>query len=181
MRKLVIMCAAAAAVFVAGCATKEPPPPPPKPAAENTWTARLADLKRALEAATQGTGVIIEQTADNRLRVVMPNDLSFDVGRSNVKRDLAQVLDKIAEGVRGASAVSLQVIGHTDSTGGDAANDKLSLSRANSARDHLAARGVAADIISTDGKGEREPLADNTTAAGRAQNRRVEIFVAEKG
>ncbi len=124
--------------------------------------------------------MVIEQTADNQLHVVIPNELSFDTGRANVKRNLAQVLDKVAEGLKSATTASLRVVGHTDSTGSEEGNERLSVSRADSVRNHLVGRGVSTTVITTDGRGSREPLADNGTAAGRAQNRRVEIFVAEK-
>lgn len=183
MKHFVITGVAAATLFLAGCAADAPPPPAPAaPVAEtNSWTARLATLKAALEASTAGTGVVIEQTADNRLRVVMPNERSFDVGRAAVKRDLAEVLDKIAEGLRTATRAGILIVGHTDSTGGDSQNERLSVARADGARDHLVNRGVLSSIVQTEGRAAREPLATNDTAAGRAQNRRVEIFVSEKG
>ncbi|WP_432728445.1 OmpA family protein [Variovorax sp. W6] len=186
MRKFVVSGAAAAALlFIAGCASQSAPPPAPAPAAApaapaNSWTARLAALKTDLETSTKGTGVVIEQTADNQLHLVIPNELSFDTGRANVKRNLAQVLDKVAEGLKSATSASVRVVGHTDSTGSEEGNERLSVSRADSVRNHLVSRGISTTVITTDGRGSREPLADNNTAAGRAQNRRVEIFVAEK-
>ena len=188
MRKFVASAAAAAALlFIAGCASQSTTAPaasaapavqPAAPA--NSWTARLAGLKTDLEASTKGTGVVIEQTTDNQLHIVIPNELSFDVGRANVKRNLAQVLDKVAEGLKTATAASVRVVGHTDNTGSEEGNERLSVSRADSVRNHLVGRGVSTTAITTDGRGSREPLVDNGTAAGRAQNRRVEIFVAEK-
>jgi outer membrane protein OmpA-like peptidoglycan-associated protein len=71
------------------------------------------------------------------------------------------------------------VIGHTDNTGSDAVNDPLSRDRANAVRQYLAQRGVAAGRVEIAGRGEREPVADNTSEAGRAQNRRVEIYLRE--
>lgn len=180
MRKLAVAAFAAATLAVAACSSPPPPPPPAPTVQVNTWTQRLAKLKADLEAATQGTGAVVQQTPDNLLKVVMPNELSFDVGRSSVKRNLAQVLDKIGDGLNGATTASVLVVGHTDNTGGDSANDRLSVARADSARDHLTAKGVAPTTITTKGRGEREPVADNKTAASRAQNRRIELFVSEK-
>ena len=147
MRKFVVSGAAAAALlFIAGCASQSAPPPAPAPAAAaaapaNSWTARLAALKTDLETSTKGTGVVIEQTADNQLHLVIPNELSFDTGRANVKRNLAQVLDKVAEGLKSATAASVRVVGHTDSTGSEEGNERLSVSRADSVRNHLVSRG----------------------------------------
>jgi len=184
MRKFVVSSAAMAAVlFIAGCASSTPPAEAPaaqQAAPANSWTARLDALKAELESSTKGTGVVIEQTADNQLHVVIPNELSFDTGRANVKRNLAQVLDKVAEGLKSATTASLRVVGHTDSTGSEEGNERLSVSRADSVRNHLVGRGVSTTAITTDGRGSREPVADNGTVAGRAQNRRVELFVAEK-
>jgi outer membrane protein OmpA-like peptidoglycan-associated protein len=73
----------------------------------------------------------------------------------------------------------IAVIGHTDSTGSDATNNALSVERAQSVRDYLAGRGVSPTRIRTEGHGEREPIADNGTDAGRARNRRVEIYLSE--
>jgi len=186
MRKFVVSSAAAAALlFIAGCASQSQPPATAAPAAAtaapaNSLTARLATLKTDLETSTKGTGAVIEQTADNQLHVVIPNELSFDSGRANVKRNLAQVLDKVAEGLKSATAASVRVVGHTDNTGSEEGNERLSVSGADRVRNHLVSRGVSTTAITTDGRGSREPLADNGTVAGRAQNRRVEIFVAEK-
>ncbi len=190
MRKFVVSGAAAAALFIAGCASQQSATPSQgaapaggqaaAAAPANSWTARLEALKTELEGSTKGTGVVIEQTSDNQLHLVIPNEMSFDVGRANVKRNLAQVLDKVAEGLRSATAASVRVVGHTDNTGSEEGNERLSVSRADSVRNHLVARGVSTTVVTTDGRGSREPIADNATPAGRAQNRRVEIFVAEK-
>ena len=69
--------------------------------------------------------------------------------------------------------------GHTDNTGSAAINNPLSVERAQSVRDYLVTRGVAAARVETAGRGEREPVASNATEAGRAKNRRVEIFLRE--
>lgn len=189
LKKSKLLAASAACVLLlAGCASPEPAPapaPPPAPKAEpvvdaNAWTARLSALKSALEAATQGLGVTIEQTADNQLHVVLPSDRSFDVGRAIIKRDMAGVLDKVAEGLRNATRASILIVGHTDSVGSVPLNERLSQSRANNARSYLVSRGLPADIVSTEGRGSSEPVAENDSAAGRAQNRRVEIFVKDK-
>jgi outer membrane protein OmpA-like peptidoglycan-associated protein len=72
------------------------------------------------------------------------------------------------------------IIGHTDNTGSDAINDPLSVNRAAQTRNYLVDRGVAANRFSIDGRGSREPLVSNDSAANRARNRRVEIYVAEQ-
>ncbi|MCZ7564958.1 MAG: OmpA family protein [Burkholderiales bacterium] len=143
------------------------------------WSKNMQEQKRQMEAATQGTGVEVTQTADNQLKLEIPSDISFDVGRADIKPEMRPVLDRFAQSLGAHPVTTVRIIGHTDSTGGDAINNPLSVNRAASARDYLAARGVSAQRIAIDGRGSREPVATNATTEGRAQNRRVEIFVAE--
>lgn len=143
------------------------------------WSKRMQDQKVAMERATAGTGVAVSQTADNRLKLDIPSDVSFDVGQSAIKSNFAPVLTNFATSLNQNPITSVTIVGHTDSTGSDAINNPLSVDRANSARDYLVGRGVAAQRIATDGRGSREPIADNSSVQGRAKNRRVEIYVAE--
>jgi len=143
------------------------------------WSKRMEDQKRAMEQAAAGTGVAVTQTPDNQLRLDIPSDISFDVNRADIKANFRPVLDRFAQTMSANPVTTIRIIGHTDSTGSDAINDPLSVNRAASARQYLAARGVDAGRIAIDGRGSREPIADNNSAAGRAQNRRVEIYVAE--
>jgi len=143
------------------------------------WSQRMQQQKQAMEQATQGTGVEVTQTADNQLKLEIPSDISFDTNRADVKPEMRPILDRFAQTLQANSVTTVRIIGHTDSTGTDAINDPLSVRRAASVRDYLAMQGVAQQRIAIDGRGSREPVADNSTPAGRAQNRRVEIFVAE--
>jgi len=145
--------------------------------AGNLWSKRMEDKRAEMERATIGSGIGVERTADNQLKVNVPSDFSFDVGRADIKPQMRPVLDKFAQGL--APNMLVTVIGHTDNTGSDATNDPLSRERANAVRQYLAQRGVAAGRVEVAGRGEREPVADNTSEAGRAQNRRVEIYLRE--
>ncbi len=147
--------------------------------AGNIWSKRMEAQKKQMEQATAGTGVAVTQTADNRLKLDIPSDISFDVGRADIKPNLRAVLDKFAQGLVSNPAATINIVGHTDSSGGDAVNNPLSFNRAVAARDYLAARGVASSRFAVDGRGSREPIASNSSAADKAKNRRVEIFVAE--
>jgi len=147
--------------------------------AGNVWSKRMQEQKAEMEKATAGTGVAVTQTADNRLKLDIPSDISFDVGRADVKSNFRPVLDTFAKSLLSNPATTVTIIGHTDSTGTDAINNPLSLNRAASTRDYLSAKGVPTSRIAIDGRGSREPLVANDTAANRAKNRRVEIFVAE--
>jgi len=145
--------------------------------AGNLWSKRMEDKRAAMQRATQGTGIGVERTADNQLKVNVPSDFSFDVGRADIKPQMRPVLDQFAQGLDPTMRVS--VIGHTDNTGSDAVNDPLSRERASAVRQYLASRGVATTRVEIAGRGEHEPVADNASEAGRAQNRRVEIYLRE--
>lgn len=146
----------------------------------NIWSSRMEQQKRQMEQATQGTGVQVTQTADNRLKLDIPADISFDTNRADIKPNFRPILDKFASGLVENPYSRVTIIGHTDSTGGDAINNPLSVNRAAHTRDYLSARGVASNRISIDGRGSHEPLVSNDTDVNRARNRRVEIFVAEQ-
>ena len=143
------------------------------------WSQNMQKQRAEMEQATAGTGIGISQTTDNQLKVDIPADVSFDVGRYAIKPNMRPVLDRLASTLNQHPVTTVTIIGHTDSTGSDAVNDPLSVNRAASTRDYLVQRGVSAQRIAVDGRGSRQPVVDNTTAAGRAMNRRVEIFIAE--
>ncbi len=147
--------------------------------AGNLWSKHMEDKRKALAQASQGTGVEVTQTADNRLKLNVPSDVSFDTGRADIRPQMRPVLDEIGRNLD--ANVRVMVVGHTDSTGSDAINDPLSRERAAAVRDYLSARGVAPSRISTSGRGSHEPVASNDTDRGRAANRRVEIFLSEPG
>ncbi|MCJ0763705.1 OmpA family protein [Variovorax terrae] len=144
------------------------------------WSKHMADKKAAMEQATAGTGVAVTQTPDNQLKLNIPSDVSFDTGRADIKPNLRPILDQFASGLSSQPNTEVRIIGHTDSTGTDAINDPLSMQRAASTRDYLTARGVDPNRVQISGRGSHEPVADNGTEAGRARNRRVEIFLAER-
>lgn len=143
------------------------------------WSRHMQEQKATMEQATQGTGVKVSQTADNQLKLDIPSDISFDTGSYVVKPNMRPILDRFATTLNQNPVTTVRIVGHTDNTGSDAINQPLSVNRASATRDYLVERGVAMNRISIDGRGAREPVADNGTAAGRAKNRRVEIFVAE--
>ena len=145
------------------------------------WSKRMQDQKQVMEQATAGTGVAVTQTADNQLKLEIPSDVSFDTGKADIRMGMRPVLDRFSQTLAANPTTSVQIIGHTDSTGTDAVNNPLSVSRASTVRDYLTSRGVSMNRIAIDGRGAREPVADNGTLAGRGVNRRVEIFVADVG
>lgn len=145
--------------------------------AGNLWSKRMEDKRAAMERATQGTGIGVDRTENNELKVNVPSDFSFDIGRSEIRPIMRPVLDEFTRGLDPSMVV--RVVGHTDSTGSDAINYPLSVARAESVRNYLTTKGVNPLRVVTEGRGEREPVASNDAPAGRAQNRRVEIFLRE--
>lgn len=107
----------------------------------------------------------------------MSGDALFDTGRANLKPAAQAALDDLVNKLRGVKLEVIVVVGHTDNTGSAALNDRLSLRRAEAVKQYLVGKGIEANRIYTEGKGSRQPVADNKTAQGRQQNRRVEIEV----
>lgn len=113
--------------------------------------------------------------APTTTKVVLNADTFFDFDKSTLKPEGRQVLDQVADQASAMELETLIAVGHTDSTGPAAYNQGLSMRRANSVKDYLVSKGIPADRIYTEGKGESDPIATNATREGRAQNRRVEI------
>ncbi|MDQ7744360.1 OmpA family protein [Hydrogenophaga pseudoflava] len=145
--------------------------------AGNLWSKRMQDKQAALAQAAAGSGVAVERTNDNQLLVSVPTDVSFDSGSAVIRPQMRPVLDGVGRSIDPAMRVT--VVGHTDSTGGDMVNDRLSQARAQAVGDYLVARGVSSSQLRVIGHGAREPVASNDTVSGRAANRRVEIFLSE--
>jgi len=149
-------------------------------AAGYIWSKNMEEQKRQMEEATAGTEVQVSQTDDNRLKLDIPSDISFDTNRAEIKPNMRPVLDSFANSLMNNANAMVTIVGHTDNSGSDAINNPLSVNRAASTRDYLVSRGVPLGRISIDGHGSYEPVAPNDTPANRAKNRRVEIFVFEQ-
>ncbi|MCM2680789.1 OmpA family protein [Echinimonas agarilytica] len=121
-----------------------------------------------------GTGVDVIRDGD-RLILNIPNQVTFDVNRADVKPEFTSVLTRIASVVNHYPKTMIEVAGHTDSTGSASYNQTLSENRANSVKSYLGQQGTMYERINAIGFGESRPVADNNTAEGRANNRRVEI------
>ena len=145
----------------------------------NIWSNRMENQKRTMEQATQGTGVQVTQTSDNRLKMEIPSDISFDTNRADIKGNFRPILDRFAATLNDNPSTTVSIIGHTDSTGSASINEPLSVERAAHTRDYLSMRGVSPTRVVVEGRGAREPIASNSDNDGRARNRRVEIYVAE--
>jgi len=113
------------------------------------------------------------------LIVTLSSGVFFDSGKSALKKGAKTTLTRIADQLKGDDTIKVTVEGHTDNTGGAAKNQTLSEKRAEAVRDFLVSAGVPSDRITAVGKGDTQPVATNKTAAGRQQNRRVELVIAQ--
>ena len=104
-------------------------------------------------------------------------DAFFDFNKSVLKPEAKAKLDDLVGKLKGISLEVIIAVGHTDAIGSDAYNQKLSVRRAESVKAYLVTKGIEPNRIYTEGKGKKQPVADNKTSEGRAKNRRVEIEV----
>jgi OOP family OmpA-OmpF porin len=179
IKKISLLFTALAFAFVAGCATepaqpepkpapppapKPPPPPAPKPAAPAPAPAEKP------KPAPEKPKPVAE-------KITFAADVFFDFDKSVIKPEGKSKLDDVSNKVRGINLEVVIAIGHADSTGSDAYNQRLSVRRAEAVKAYLVSKGIEGNRVYTEGKGEKQPVADNKTREGRAKNRRVEIEV----
>ncbi|MEY4733755.1 MAG: Outer rane porin precursor [Pseudomonadota bacterium] len=110
-------------------------------------------------------------------KVTYAADAFFDFDKAVLKKEGKAKLDDLVGKVKGINLEVIIAVGHTDSVGTDAYNQKLSVKRADAVKAYLVSKGIEKNRVYTEGKGEKQPVADNKTSAGRAKNRRVEIEV----
>jgi len=132
--------------------------------------------ERALRERTANTGIDVRRDGDN-ITLNLPDGITFDFNQSTLKPQFYSALNGVAKTLGEYNQTMIEVVGHTDSIGSDAVNQRLSEQRAASVAAYLTAQGVQSERIETLGAGKKYPIADNSTEAGRSQNRRVEIRV----
>jgi OOP family OmpA-OmpF porin len=110
-------------------------------------------------------------------KVTYAADAFFDFDKAVLKAEGKAKLDDLVGKVKGINLEVIIAVGHTDSVGADAYNQKLSVKRSDAVKAYLVSKGIEKNRVYTEGKGEKQPVADNKTSAGRSKNRRVEIEV----
>jgi len=167
-----------ALAFAAGCATepakpepKPAPPPAPKPAPPPApKPAPPAPAPEKPKPAPEKPKPVAE-------KVTFAADVLFDFDKAVIKPEGKSKLDDISNKVRGINLEVVIAIGHADSIGSDAYNQRLSVRRSESVKAYLVSKGIEPNRVYTEGKGEKQPVADNKTRDGRTKNRRSEIEV----
>ena len=162
---------ATAAVGCDGALVQAPPPAPapaPAPAARPAPAPAPAPAAAAPAPAPQPPAAT---------KVTYAADAFFDFDKSVLKPEGKAKLDDLVGKVKDINLEVIIAVGHTDSVGSDAYNQRLSVRRAESVKAYLVSKGIEKNRVYTEGKGEKQPVADNKTAEGRAKNRRVEIEV----
>ena len=148
------------------------PAPAPAPAPRAAAPAPAAAAPRAAAPAARPAPPPAAAT-----KVTYAADTFFDFNKSVLKADGKAKLDDLAGKVKAINLEVIIAVGHTDSAGSDAYNQKLSVKRADAVKAYLTTKGIEKNRVYTEGKGEKQPVADNKTDAGRSKNRRVEIEV----
>ncbi|MWV28691.1 OmpA family protein [Aurantiacibacter rhizosphaerae] len=138
---------------------------------------RMDEQIKELEEVTAGTGVDVNQTPEGDGILVNFPDVTFAVDSTSISPQMRDTLDGVAQSMVTYPDSLIDVMGHTDSTGSEQYNLDLSRRRAESVANYLVSRGVSRARVETIGYGEQYPVADNSTAAGRSENRRVEIRI----
>lgn len=135
------------------------------------------DVQEAkLKEELQGTGVQVVREGDN-IRLIMPGNITFETDSYNLRSSFYPVLNSVGQVLSKYADTTLRVSGHTDNTGARQYNQTLSERRAGSVADYLVTREVDRSRMLVQGMGFDQPIADNGSAAGRAQNRRVELYI----
>ncbi len=137
--------------------------------------------KKAEQLAAELENATVETVQDSNgleaIKVTFNSGILFPVGKAELSANSKKELDTFATQMADLPDTDIKVYGHTDNTGSAAVNEKLSLQRAQSVSNYLASKGIASSRILTQGLSYNEPIASNDTEEGRAQNRRVEVYV----
>ncbi|MFO1369597.1 MAG: OmpA family protein [Marinagarivorans sp.] len=134
----------------------------------------MDNQEKVLRERLEGTGVRVQRNGKN-IKLIMPGNITFATGSAQIRQDFYEVLDSVVDVLKEFKDTRIRISGHTDSVGSDSMNQRLSEERADSVKYFLLDQHVPAGRINAYGYGERYPLADNGTEAGRGQNRRVEL------
>lgn len=135
------------------------------------------EFDRALAEEQRQNEIEVQRLQDDTLKIDIASEVSFDFARADIKSSFRPSLDKVADVLKRYPKSVVHVVGHTDSVGSDAYNQRLSEQRAEAVVSYFASVGVQRERLRAEGRGETEPRDTNATEAGRQLNRRVELYV----
>jgi outer membrane protein OmpA-like peptidoglycan-associated protein len=134
-------------------------------------------IRNKLSGASKGTGTQITEQPDGSLKLNIPSNVTFATDSYQINPNLYATLNELATQMNQNPQLVAQIRGYTDSTGNASYNQTLSVNRAQSVATYLSQHGVQPNRLQAEGFGASSPIADNSTAAGREKNRRVEIYL----
>ena len=134
-------------------------------------------LDNELKAEQESKEIVLDRVDKKTIRLRLSSEVSFDVNSANLKPSFDKSLERLVGVFSKYDKTIIHVVGFTDSSGSDVYNQKLSEQRSTSVVNFFKSKGVIAERLKIEGRGEQSPIASNDTAAGRANNRRVEIYV----
>ena len=138
------------------------------------WSGVKQDMQ---QSGASSLGLDVIEMPDGSLKVLIPSHVSFDTGKYALKPELLPVLDSVVRALSQHPELRAKAIGYTDSTGTPQINQTLSMNRARAVTGYLSGHGIASSRLMSEGLGPSNPVGDNSTAEGRALNRRVELFL----
>jgi outer membrane protein OmpA-like peptidoglycan-associated protein len=148
--------------------------------AQDSVESQMNRAESELRDSMAPAGAEVRRTAPDEIRVRMPSDITFDFNRANVRYEFMPRVHDLARTLNNYPMIAVEIVGHADAIGSDNYNMELSERRAQSVGAILLQDGIAYRRIDVSGRGEWEPIANNSSEWGRAQNRRVEIRLSAK-
>jgi outer membrane protein OmpA-like peptidoglycan-associated protein len=176
--KSIAIAVTAATLALAGCTYNAAPAALPSVGAAvgGAIGTQMAAQEGELRQALAGTGTSVTNTG-SQLRVILPESVSFSPASSELVPAIRPALRIVSDSLERHPSSTVRVVGHTDNVGSAAYNSELSRERALAVARELIATGTGASRVTVSGRGANEPITSNASAAGRAQNRRVEIVI----
>lgn len=142
----------------------------------SNWNELIGQIRAS---DTQNLGIQVNRVRDGSLRVILPGGTAFRGGSARLNNKMKPVLNAVAGAFAESPYLRIKVVGHSDSQGDPVTNQTLSITRATAVVNYLIQRNVKSVLIELEGRGSIDPLMSNSTAQGRAVNRRVELYLYE--
>jgi outer membrane protein OmpA-like peptidoglycan-associated protein len=148
---------------------------------DSNWSSAMETRRLTAIQTLRKSGISAVRNKDDQLQFNLPSDFAFASDSADIQADMRDDLDQLAASLNSPAFLHMRllIVGYTDNQGSDAVNDPLSLARAYSVARHVQGKGVDANRIQVEGRGERQPMVSNEQSYGRSLNRRVEIVLTD--